>query len=261
MKIKIYDQSERSFIINQPVKKVVSLVPSVTETLIFLGLKEQMAGRTKFCLHPQVHVEHIPVVGGTKSIDIEKVIYLNPDLIIGSKEENEKEQIITLAEQFPVYVNDVIDLPSCYNFIEAMGNIFSLENAAQDLIFSIRNSFENKMFFFNPRIIYLIWHKPFMTIGKNTFIDSILKQSGLYNIFGHLERYPQITEQQIQEAEADYILLSTEPYPFNENHCREFEKIFKGSKVMLVDGEMFAWYGSHLLKSASYFQQLKKYFI
>ncbi|MBX2930443.1 MAG: ABC transporter substrate-binding protein [Chitinophagaceae bacterium] len=239
-------------------KRIISLVPSQTELLYDLGLEEEVIGITKFCIHPNIWYRNKTRVGGVKSIDIKKIIELKPDLIIANKEENVKEQIETLQPHFPVHVTDVSTLAEAYNMIQTIGALTHTEQKAITLINAIKNSFTNIHLSQNEqpkKVCYLIWRNPYMSVGGDTFISNMLHHAGYKNIFDNKKRYPETTLEEINSLQPDYIFLSSEPYPFKEKHIEEIKpKIL--SKPILVNGEMFTWYGSRLLKSAVYFKKL-----
>ena len=235
--------------------KIISLVPSITETLLDFGLDEnQVIGRTKFCIHPNEIVSKIPKIGGTKNLNIEKIKTLNPDFIIANKEENEKVQVEELLQNFKVWVTDIQNLENNSIFLGELGEILGKQNIAKDFITKTENIF-NSLKFENSKKIkaaYLIWKNPYMTVGSDTFIHHILENLGFENIFKNTKRYPEISVDDLRDAET--ILLSSEPYPFKEKHIEELQQEFPDKKIILVDGEAFSWYGSHLSKCEEYYQ-------
>lgn len=253
------DQLSREVLINEKLpQRIVSLVPSQTELLFDLGLGEDVVGITKFCIHPKEKVAQKEKVGGTKNLNIEKIKALNPTLIIANKEENEKAQIEELAKHFPVWISDVTDLESALQMISAVGKMTGKEKEAQELNSKISVNFaplaplrETKS------TAYLIWQNPMMIAGSNTFINNMLHRSGFKNCFENLSgHYPEISAAQLQQVNPEVILLSSEPFPFQEKHIESFSKMCPQAKIMLVDGELFSWYGSRLLHAPSYFQKL-----
>lgn len=235
--------------------KIASLVPSITETLFDFGLDNcQIIARTKFCVHPQPEVGLVPIIGGTKNVNIKKILSLNPDLIIANKEENEKGQIEILAENHKVWLTDIANIEDNREFLKELGYHLNKRKLAQNFIAEIDAAFPETEKTINTA--YLIWQKPYMTVGKDTFVHDVMFKNGLKNIFGHSERYPQIFEDELHAAEL--ILLSTEPFPFNEKHVRELQYKFPDKKIMLADGEAFSWYGTHLSRRKSYFQILQQ---
>ena len=241
--------------------RIISLVPSQTALLHHLGLENETIAITKFCVHPEVWYRNKTRIGGTKAIDIEKINSLHPDLIIANKEENVKEQVEMLAENFPVWVTDVNDLADAYKMIHDIGILTSKKNEASELVDSIKIKFDvlSQTFNINDRIpvAYLIWKDPYMTIGGDTFISNMLQAAGFINIFRDQKRYPEITVSQLKNMNCKLVFLSSEPYPFQQKHIDELQRELPGIKIILVDGEMFSWYGSRLLEAPDYFRYLK----
>lgn len=248
-------------------QRIISLVPSITLLLFDLGLENNIVGRTKFCIHPKEKINSIPTIGGTKQFDIENIRLLKPDLIIANKEENEKEQIEALKNEFKVLVTDVKNLEDNYKMIEKIGKLTKTENIAKEIIHQTKLNFEEFKINLSSSLslpinigtLYLIWRKPYMTIGKDTFIHSMLESMGLKNMFGHQTRYPIIHNFQTSYfANCKLVLLSSEPYPFTEKHIREIQQQLPHAKIVLVDGEFFSWYGSKIKDAPAYFTSLLK---
>lgn len=251
------DQMDREVILSNTPQRIVSLVPSQTELLFDLGLKTKVVGITKFCIHPKDDVKLIPKIGGTKKFDFEIIENLKPDLIIGNKEENYQEGIEYLAEKYPVWMSDIYTLEDSLSMIRTLGKVLDIQTKANEMAQNIAVMFQKLPLVQNsPKVAYFIWRKPWMIATTNTFIDHILQKIGFQNVFNDLERYPEIMLEQLQEKNPLYIFLSSEPYPFKEKHIKELQSIFPNSKIVLVDGEMFSWYGSRLLKSVEYFKEL-----
>ncbi len=246
------DQLGRELKLLQTPRRVVSLVPSITELVLDLGLGERLVGRTKFCIHPEEVVSHIQIIGGTKNIRLDRVKELNPDLILANKEENVEFQVSELAKEFPVYVSNVKGEDSALQMISHLGTILELE--ALDLINEITQASE--AFKIQKQqlgsAVYIIWNKPMMAAGADTFIHQMLEAAGFRNAIKSL-RYPVLTKETLSELDPDYILLSSEPFPFKEEHVHAFKKDYPNAKILLVDGEMFSWYGSKMTKSYNYF--------
>jgi len=240
-------------------KKIVSLVPSQTELLHYLGLTEQTAGITKFCIHPSAWFKTKTCVGGTKTINKKIIDQLQPDLIIANKEENLKEQIELLASDFPVWLTDVSSLDESLSMISDIGKLTGKEEKAAKLVIQIKAAFKQitipKQ---TVRSAYLVWRKPYMTIGGDTFINDMLLSCGFKNVFEDKKRYPEVNITDLQNANCGVVFLSSEPYPFQQKHIDELAIHLPGCKIILTDGEMFSWYGSRLLLSPQYFEKLIK---
>jgi len=242
--------------------KIVSLVPSQTELLYDLGLGEQIYGQTKFCIHPMERGKNAQMIGGTKNLNIERILAIKPDLIIGNKEENEKEQIALLQTQCDTCISDIANFEDALAMIAKVGELTHSSIKATSMIDKISDAFDKlKPLPIQPKnAIYVIWDSPLMTAGQGTFINDMLQKTGFVNAI-ESTRYPQITENELQKLKPAYVLLSSEPYPFKEKHIEKFKKMLPDSDVLLVDGEMFSWYGSRMIKAADYFISLQKEFL
>jgi ABC-type Fe3+-hydroxamate transport system substrate-binding protein len=248
------DQLGRTIHLNGFPKKIISLVPSQSELLWDLGLQKELVGITKFCIHPEEMFQTVSRVGGTKNIDHAKVEKLNPDLIIANKEENTKEDIDALTENYNVWISDINNLSDAKKMIAEIGRITDKQNEANLILDKISFPPTNKE---RKKIIYLIWNEPMMCAGKNTFIDEMIHLAGFENCIT-ANRYPEITFEEIQKIKPDYLFLSTEPFPFGEKHVGLFDQKIKPVKSVLVDGEMFSWYGSRLILAKDYFCSLRE---
>ena len=238
-------------------KRIISLVPSQTELLHYLELDTETIGITKFCIHPKEWHQNKIKIGGTKTINQKKIQELQPDLIIANKEENVKEQIEALAEHFPIWLTDVNNFEDALKMIFDIGMITDKITEATFLIDQLRKDFEQIS---TPktikRAVYLIWKDPYMTIGGDTFINDMLHKAGVQNMFQNQKRYPEVSIKQIQDSGCEIVLLSSEPYPFKEKHLMELQIQLPNCKIALINGEIFSWYGSRLLKSVAYFNIL-----
>ena len=235
--------------------KIISLVPSITEALFDFGLSEkEIIGRTKFCIHPENAVQKVEIIGGTKNLNIGKIKSLNSDLIIANKEENVKEQIEELQKDFKVLVTNISNLEDNYYLLKTLGNLLGKQETAQKFNLKIYEILAKFSDLEKKKCAYLIWKNPYMTVGFDTFIHDILDKIGFQNIFKNQKRYPEISVEDLKAA--DYIFLSSEPFPFQQKHIDELQKELPDAKIFLVDGEAFSWYGTRLAKCESYFQNL-----
>ena len=235
--------------------RIVSLVPSQTELLYDLGLEDQVVGITKFCIHPEQWYRNKNRIGGTKSVDIDKVRTINPDIIIGNKEENSQSDIEALKEIAPVWMSDIFNLEDSLEMIKSLGEITGKVSESILMINEIEKEFESIKSLISSKektVLYFIWNEPKLIAGKNTFINDMLERCGLLNLSSK-PRYPEVEE----ELNPYYVFLSSEPFPFKIEHIQSFKKLYPESIVKIVDGEMFSWYGSRLLKAPSYFKTLE----
>lgn len=254
------DQLNRKIEFSSLPKRIISLVPSQTELLYDLGLRDEVIGITKFCVHPEEWLRSRTRVGGTKKYDLEKIKALQPDLIIGNKEENEKEQIEDLMKLYNVWMSDIHNLKEALDMIARIGVLVGKNEEATNIKLRIESAFNNlQPATCNPRTktAYFIWRKPYMVAGHTTFINEMLTFCGFQNVFTDQDsRYPEVLKEDIVKAEPSLILLSSEPYPFREQHIQEFQELLPKAKILTVDGEMFSWYGSRLLQAPDYFRGL-----
>ncbi len=251
------DQCNKKIWITDNLKRIISLVPSQTELLFDLGLNEEVIGITKFCIHPTSWLREKAQIGGTKNINIEKIQSLQPDLVIANKEENVKEQIEMIEKFCPVWTSDVHNVTTAIEMIQSIGMITQKQAEADTMIATLKDNFsKNKPNFPLLNACYLIWKDPYITVGGDTFINDMMHWCGLKNVFENDTRYPQILLKEIINLNCEVLLLSSEPYPFKEHHITLLQEELPTIKIFLVDGEMFSWYGSRLLKTPTYFKQL-----
>jgi len=262
--MKFSDQLKRQLeILTFPPKRIISLVPSQTELLSDLGLDEEVIGITKFCVRP-AHWFHTKTrIGGTKKINLSLIRSLHPDLIIANKEENLQQEVEALAKDFPVWISDVRNLEDSYEMIKVIGELVGKQDTAAELIEKIKSNFrsifsqtENSNH--ELRTAYLIWKDPLMTIGGDTFISNMMTICGFENIFQGEHRYPEVSLGQLSTVNCQLLLLASEPFPFKQKHIEELQQILPETKIILVDGEMFSWYGSRLLHAPAYFSKLRQ---
>ncbi|WP_026899167.1 helical backbone metal receptor [Daejeonella oryzae] len=255
------DQMNRQVSISYPPVRIISLVPSQSELLFYLGLDKEIVGITKFCIHPAEKFKTVSKVGGTKKLNLEMISKLKPDLVIGNKEENDQAQIEELIKEFPVWMSDIYTLDDALDMIVRTGKLVNKSAESENLASGIRSQFDE--FNFNQlsvstksvRVAYFIWKDPYMVAASGTFINDILHRLGFENAFD-LKRYPEIKISDLAYSNPDVIFLSSEPYPFKDKHIKEFREICPQAEIRIVDGEMFSWYGSRLLQATSYYKNL-----
>lgn len=231
-------------------KRIVSLVPSLTETLIDLGLGERLVGRTRFCIHPTEAVRRIERIGGTKDFSVERILKLKPDLIIGSQEENHKEGIEALQAHLPVWMSTIDSVDSALEHISQLGEVTGTAEKAHQMTQAIDKAWTDiPRFPSSKRVAYFIWKNPWMIAGKGTYIDSVLERLGCTNA-SSMERYPEIRIEQFITDPPDLFLFSSEPFPFKKEHWSAWRAAFPKAHFRLVNGENFSWYGSRMLEAA-----------
>jgi ABC-type Fe3+-hydroxamate transport system substrate-binding protein len=248
--------------------RIVSLVPSWTETLFSFGFDAEIVGVTRWCVHPKELVERVEKVGGTKDPDVARILALKPDLVVCDHEEQRREDVEALrAGGLEVFLSDVRSVPDSLRDVRALGRATGKEEAAAALVARIEASLAEL-----PRArhaavpVYVpIWRRPWMTITKDTYAHAVLSAAGATNVFADADgRYPERGPEEALEAGARAVLLPTEPYPFHkkeEDVLVELEEAgFPRERVHLVDGEALTWYGARevdgLLAVAATIQRL-----
>jgi ABC-type Fe3+-hydroxamate transport system substrate-binding protein len=252
------DMMGRPVNIPEKPKRIVSVVPSQTELLHYLGLEEETVGITKFCVHPDHWFRSKERVGGTKTLHIDKILTLQPDLVFANKEENDREQIEQLASHLPVWVSDIKSIEDALHMISAVGMITGEHERSEKLVSAISTELgqlRDREHTYASRVLYLIWRNPWMAAGADTYISDMLKGAGLENAC-KTRRYPTLDEEDIKALPVDQVFLSSEPYPFKDEHIEDIQALLPGAKVKLVDGEIFSWYGNRLLPAIKYLREL-----
>lgn len=196
-------------------KRIVSLVPSQTELLFDLGLDSEVVGITKYCIHPAHWQLEKAIVGGTKNFQLDIIESLKPDLIIGNREENAKDLIIQLyRRKHAVWMSEIYTLEDALQMIGDVGLLVNKSERANDLVTQIKYGFDSVRQFRARRVLYLIWRKPWMAAGQNTFVNSMMQRIGLQNCLPELSRYPELSTGELISLNPEIVFLSSEPYPF-----------------------------------------------
>jgi ABC-type Fe3+-hydroxamate transport system substrate-binding protein len=264
--MQLTDQLGIQHTVDTQLVRIVSLVPSQTELLYDLGLEDNIVGITKFCVHPVHFKATKTIVGGTKNVKFDKIKSLQPDIIICNKEENTKEIVEELSAICPVWVTDIYTIEDNLQMISDFGQLFNKRTEAQKWIDKINFAYQNFKQFIQDKptkkAAYFIWANPYMVAGNQTFINELLQLNRFENIYKEKEgRYPEIELKKIRlEGDPDYVFLSSEPFPFKDEHAFEIGRFTHHAKTVFVDGEMFSWYGSRLLKAFAYFKVLHNKF-
>ncbi len=280
--------------VSEAPERVVSLVPSITESLFDLNLGKRLVGRTSYCIYPIGQVDHIPAVGGTKNPNVAQVIALKPDLIFANMEENRKEDVEALqAAGIPVWVNFPKTVQDVFNLLWNIMHLFD-ETAMVPRIRLIEQTYDRLLGVAESRIEALpgvfvpIWYDPLMTANGETYVHDVLRVCGGMNIFADRERqfplradlgeaeplpaedarvqgrdtrYPRISMEEVVAAQPDVILLPSEPFLFTDAHVNIFRELdvpaAKNNRIHLVDGTLLTWHGTRV---AYAFDQLPAYF-
>lgn len=270
--------------VDRPPQRVVSLVPSVTETLFDLGLGNRLVAITDYCVYPAVGVARLPRIGGTKNPDVARIIDLRPDLVIANQEENRKEDVEALqAAGIPVWVTFPRTVADTFNLLWNIMDVFDapamvprvrLIEQTMDWIWRIS---EKRVEDQERRVFVPIWLDPLMTFNGDTYASDLLRICGAVNVFAERERhyplqadlgnaeplppddarlvgrdvrYPRVSIEEVVAVQPDTILLPSEPYPFNAEHIQLFSQLdipaAKNKRIMLVDGSLLTWHGTRI---------------
>lgn len=266
----VIDQMGRKVQVPDAPSRIVSLVPSQTELLSDLGLEEQVVGITEYCVHPEHWLQEKAIVGGTKNTVLKRIERLEPDLIIGNKEENTKKKVEKLEKRFPVWMSEIHNVPDALWMIRELGRITGSGDEAESMAQRIEDGFDELKELYAGRKLrtaYFIWKDPWMLAANDTFIDTLLRFTGHSNVLTPpfpkavqeridagkaSERYPILELEELARLDPERILLSSEPYPFGEEERKALAERFPKAELRIVDGEMFSWYGSRLEKAIPY---------
>lgn len=255
----IKDQLDREVDCSIKPKRIISLVPSITELLSYLNLDQVLVGITKFCIKPDHIFRSKPRVGGTKQVHYDQIDQLHPDLIITNKEENTEEIVNKLSSKYKVYVSDIISYEDALDMIIDIGYLCHISDECIKLVQEIRTSIDELTSAKQIRpfkAAYLVWNNPIMVAGGRTYINSIFELLHISNTFNHINRYPEVTVEQLKDSNLDVLLLPSEPFPFREKHKSYFQELLPDKKIILVKGEIFSWYGSYMLNIKSSYLEI-----
>ena len=216
---------------------------------------ESVVGRTRYCTQPPRMVGSVPKVGGTKKIDVRRVLELEPDLIVAVREENSKEDVEELAEAgVPTFLGAPETVDGAIQMLRELAA--SVEAPlAESVLAPIERVVERlKMRRGIPRRVFVpIWKNPYLGVGSDTYVHDVLKASGGENVCGQAIRYPTVTPQEIEVLQPEVVLLPDEPYPFSAEDLPEFYALAipaaKGDRIHLVDGKLLTWYGPRMASS------------
>lgn len=198
----------------------------------------------------------MPIVGGTKNPNLDKIFDIKPDLVITNREENRREDVEELSVSLDVMVTDINTIEDALLAIYDIGERCGAADEAERMINKIRAEMDSVPDEPQQSVAYLIWREPWMTVGGDTYIHSVLTHWNLKNVYGDQNRYPTISLKDLQAKSPDLILLSSEPFPFKEKHREEIETVLPNTRVLMVDGEWFSWYGSRMITA---FRRINKF--
>ena len=266
--ISVTDARGRAISLSRPPQRIITLVPSTTESVHALGAGERLVGVTRYCVLPPEARENASVVGGTKGPRIDAIRDLKPDLILGNKEENREQDVRTLEPVAPVYVAFPGDLTTVLEELRKLGTLLQCDDHARNLVDNLdraRTSLAQESRGRAPfRFLYLIWQKPYMAAGTATFIDAFIREAGGINVIKpEAGRYPQLTAAEIEKLHPDVVLFSSEPFPFEAKHMTELlsatsDPLRLKGRTLLVDGRLLSWHGARLRDGIPYLSDLAR---
>jgi ABC-type hemin transport system substrate-binding protein len=250
-------------------RRIVSLVPSHTESLHDLGLADRVVGRTRFCIHPSPWVDGLPAVGGTKDAKLERILELRPDLVVADKDENPKALVEALeAAGVPVLWSEIDSVPDAAAFLEELGEACGVPDtaavAAQAMLrtlLEVRQAWDRAPAAHGgsgtaaPLPVFCpIWHAPWMTFDRTAYPHSMLEAAGLWNVFADHAgaKYFQVEAGDVAASPARWSLLPTEPFPFHKQRAKvdtaSLGAAGVASRVRIIDGEALTWFGTRTVR-------------
>ena len=261
--MRIRDDLGDELVFEEHPRRIVSLVPSVSETIIDLGAGDRLVGITKYCVHPTTVVESIDKVGGTKGFSFEKIDAVEPDLILANKEENRKHHIDQLREKYPVFVTYPRTVEDAVKMILDLGNLTGKSSRASE----VASACEHLIDSMDPSVAgppiptaCMIWRDPWMVAGHDTYVNELLARVGFANVFAPEDgRYPETTLESIREHHPRVVILPDEPYEFGPKDKSEVDEFFEGDGIetLLADGSLLTWFGSRTLQGLAFLYNTK----
>lgn len=237
--------------------RIASLVPSATETLCALGLGASLVARTGFCIHPREQVAGVAKVGGTKDVQLAKLRALAPTHVVLNVEENRRETWEELQRWLGVecLISDLRGPREVPGLLRQFAQAFGADDAAlqAELAAALAQPAPSA----GPRrVLYLIWRRPWMLAGADTYISRLLAEAGWQTLAPSGPRYPELDEADPLWAAADEVWLSSEPYRFDEAHRAELQRLAPQARIRLVDGEACSWWGARTAAGLAYLRGL-----
>jgi ABC-type Fe3+-hydroxamate transport system substrate-binding protein len=237
---------------------IVTLVPSLTEALFAFGVGRGVIGRTRYCTQPPRSVGKVAKVGGTKKVDVERVLGLGPDLVVAVKEENTREDIEGLrAAGVPVFVGAPKTVEDAVQMLGELAERVGAPKAAAEAVLGPIERVYGRLREARPerarRVFAPIWKQPYMGVGHDTYVHDVLRTCGGENVCGGFTRYPVLNLEEVEELEPEVVLLPDEPYPFSAEDLPEFYALdvpaAREDRIHLIDGKMLTWYGPRMASS------------
>lgn len=235
-----------------PARRVVSLVPSLTETVCDLGVAGRLVAVTRFCNTPEEPLRFVPRVGGTKNPDRERIALFEPDLVLVNGEENRREDIDWLTSRFEVHESMPQNVPDAAAVVKELGRLLGVEDSAEAVALEIEAEMARieveGLEMASVRVFYPIWKQPWIAINRATYVHDVLARAGAVNVCADREsRYPVVAQSDLEALRPDVVLLPSEPFAFSREHKKALveERAFgRDVPIVMVDGKNFCWHGS-----------------
>ena len=251
--------------------RIASLVPSLTETLVELGLGDRLVARTRYCIHPAERLAGVPVVGGTKDVDLDRLRALAPTHVVVNVDENRRDLVAALRgwpsppEILVTHPKEPMDNVA---LIDRFATVFGAQAGVAQRCAYWRSALQAALSATQPegratrRVLYLIWRRPWMTVARDTYLSRLLARVAWVTLpaveggAAGAGRYPALRGDEAWLADVEGVLLSSEPYPFSAKHIDEAQALCPRARVCLVDGERLSWYGTRAVAGLSYLRAL-----
>ncbi len=256
---------------SQPLPRVASLVPSLTELVAALGLGGRLVARTGWCIHPAETVARVPKVGGTKTVNLDKLERLRPTHVLVNVDENRRETVEAMrawAAPPEIVVTHPLGPQDNLALVDAVAAPFrgvdGVAEAAGALRAALVDALAATVADGRPtlRVLYLVWHAPWMTVARDTYISRMLARIGWHTLPAidggptGGTRYPTLAGDEPWLAEVEQVLLSSEPFAFGQAHAREAQAMCPNARVTPIDGELLSWYGPRAVAGLAYLRRL-----
>ncbi len=246
-------------------ERIVSLVPSLTEALFAFGVGERVVGRTRYCTQPPRAVGRVTKVGGTKKVNVGRVLDLEPDLVVAVREENTRGDIERLEEAgVEVFVGTPETVEDALRMLGELADQVGASEAGAMLdpierVYGRLSQGPGRA----RRVFVPIWRGPYMSVGSDTYVHDVLKTCGGENVCGGSTRYPVVGLEEVEDLKPEVVLLPDEPYPFSAEDLPEFYALdipaSREDRIHLVDGKLLTWYGPRMASSLAQLSALLRF--
>ena len=257
---------------DRPAPRIASLVPSLTELVFALGLGQRLVARSGFCIHPKSEVADVPKVGGTKDVRLDKLRRLAPTHVLVNVDENRRETVESIrawgADPPEIVVTHPLDPVDNLALVDQLATTFAGAPGLAERAAALKATIAAELAATTPagrrerRVLYLIWHAPWMTVARDTYVSRMLARVGWQTLpaetggYAGAARYPALTGDEPWLPAVEEVLLSSEPFSFQERHVGAARALCPGAQVRRVDGELLSWYGARAVEGLRYLRAL-----